>query len=180
MSESFEQLKSLVESGSAAALGPERRAGALPESELDHRIRIALKRGNHEPDREALIRSLILLWHDHLEASHALSQDIPTADGSYVHGIMHRREPDSSNAKYWFHRVGSHPIFPKLAVEAQRLARTEGSKFSESLTLPGSWDPFAFIDLCEEARRSRNESRLEFCRRIQRCEFLLLLEYFTR
>lgn len=35
--------------------------------------------------------SALWLWHDFLDESHTLSQDIETTDGSYWHAIMHRR-----------------------------------------------------------------------------------------
>ena len=54
------------------------------------------------------------LYHDGLEESNRISQGISTTTGSFWHGIMHRREPDSWNSKYWFDRVGHHPIFPDL------------------------------------------------------------------
>src|SRR4051794_32254466 len=40
------------------------------------------------------------LWHDWLDESHRISQRVETADGSYWHAIMHRREGDFSNSKY--------------------------------------------------------------------------------
>src|SRR5437879_5291075 len=62
------------------------------------------------------------LYHHFLDESHTLSQEIHTNSGGYWHGLMHRREPDYSNAKYCFQRVGSHPIFEILGVEAKEIA----------------------------------------------------------
>lgn len=116
----------------------------------------------------------IWLYHDFLDESHRLSQEIETASGSYWHGIMHRREPDYANAKYWFRRVGCHEIFADLQREAAELARGESAAF---LTKQQRWDPFAFIDLCERSRPGDEE---KLCREIQAREWELLFAYCFR
>ncbi len=49
-----------------------------------------------------------------LDRSHTLSQSIESSDGSYWHGIMHRREGDYFNAKYWMRRCNGHPVTEQL------------------------------------------------------------------
>ena len=75
-------------------------------------------------DREMAACCISGLWlrHGFLAESHTVSQSIPTQSGSYWHGIMHRREPDYENAKYWFRRVGSHSVFPQLHEFAHQTA----------------------------------------------------------
>jgi hypothetical protein len=119
------------------------------------------------------------LYFDFLEESHQISQEVETPTGSYWHGIMHRREPDSSNAKYWFHRVGSHAVFVPLAEAACAIASEPSSAESaQPLAQAREWDPFAFVELCTAAGR---DSALEqVCRRIQLVEWQLLFDHSWR
>jgi hypothetical protein len=119
------------------------------------------------------------LWllHDFVDESHTISQDISCAEGSYWHGILHRREPDYSNAAYWFRRVGNHPVFPALSRQGAELIRAAGSPLEcESLSGQDAWDPFGFIDLCEAVAHGRVKCE-RLCRQIQRAEWDLLFAY---
>lgn len=118
----------------------------------------------NEPNLNPAVRAGLLLRIDDLEGSHALSQDIDTPTGSYWHGIMHRREPDYSNAGYWFRRVGRHPVFDQLAAGVAGFTPPE-------LVGSGGWDPFAYIRACEAGKPD------EVLRRIQVMEMELLLRY---
>ncbi len=131
------------------------------------------------------VQSGLLIWNDALEASHTISQSIESGTGSYWHGIMHRREPDYSNAKYWFRRVGGHSIFPALRECALRLLQA-GSAESDSLAdyteaIEGAeeWDAFRFVDWCEAADRDRStpEAVKAFLQAVQVEEIKLLLHY---
>ena len=163
-------------------LGPGPRPAVLPLKELNRQLNEALARCGlpevvHEP-----IRAVVLLWHDHLDASHRISQDLPGPDGSYLHGIMHRREPDYGNAKYWFQRVGRHVCFPELAKRAAALLEAKAqTKLSRDLIVDGAWAPFAFVDACEQAlQRSESDPEAQLLRQLQSVVLELLLEHFCQ
>src|SRR5208337_1197075 len=109
------------------------------------------------------------LYHDFLDESQTISQDIAGPSGSFWHGIMHRREPDPSNAAYWFRRVRQHPVFESLGAAAKELA--EGK-----VAVPSPWDAFWFIDFCES---SRGKDDL-LARQIQMAEWRLFFDYCYR
>ena len=121
------------------------------------------------------------LYHDFLVTSHTLSQLITTPTGSYWHGIMHRREPDYPNGKHWFGRVGDHAIYPALRDEAAAIASAAEDLPDEAgfLATQTSWDPNAFIDLCEAANVGGVPAG-DLCRSIQQREWEMLFDYCYR
>ena len=139
-------IKKLLDTRETPELGPGPRKGVLPEDKIEQATA-----GNE------LLRAAVLVWHDHLDAAHKIVQDIETPDGSYIHAIIHRREPDYWNSKYWFRRVGNnHPCFAEL-----------------STLLHEKYDPLAFVDRCEHSD-PKSEPRL---REIQALELQILVEH---
>ena len=109
-------------------------------------------------DAASAIKCGLLLWNDALEPSHHLSQRIKNPTGSYWHGIMHRREPDFGNSKYWFARVGNHPAFVPLKERAIDHLRRRGDGYSQTWLgeiQTGGWSPEGFINRCEKALRGK-------------------------
>jgi len=52
---------------------------------------------------------LLALWYDaknDWQKAHQTAQDIENKDGSWIHGYLHRKEGDLSNASYWYSRAG--------------------------------------------------------------------------
>ena len=162
-----------IDTGDLPALGPEQRASAKPIAALGQ----AVDALGLSPSVAILARSAALLWHDHLDASHDISQDLPSADGSFLHGIMHRREPDYPNAKYWFRRAGDHPCYPALAGQvAAYLGVTGNEALAKRLVPGGQWDPFAFVDAVEAAMQ--NGQHVDALQNVQRLEFESLAASF--
>lgn len=129
---------------------------------------------------KACIAGLWLL-HNFLDESHTICQDIGSSTGSFWHGIMHRREPDPSNAKYWFRKVGQHPVFSPLQQNAAELATAKSQQpgwddAASFLTTQAEWDPFAWIDLCEQARVGNNGCK-PLCLEVQQLEWQLLFDF---
>lgn len=134
----------------------------------------ALFPGARSPDAAL---SGLWLYFSCLDESHARSQEIKGSDGSFWHGIMHRQEPDASNAAYWFRRVGRHPVFEPLhAVAVDLASAATGAGFR----VQGKWDPFAFIDFCDEARRHPGSPAERLGMAIQRAEWQLLFDHCAR
>lgn len=53
--------------------------------------------------------ALLALWWDaqgDWEKAHEIAQDVPGADGAWVHAYLHRKEDDLGNAAYWYRRAG--------------------------------------------------------------------------
>jgi hypothetical protein len=174
-----QEVQKLFEASQPPDLGPGPRTGIKSEPELTKCLDKVLGDSNAQSERKQLIRALVLLWHDHLDAAHVIAQDINTATGSFVHGIMHRREPDYGNAAYWFRRVGQHPAFGEIGRRAGEVLALKGDKdLAQKLIPGGEWDPFAFISACESAaRNSGGDKNGEVLREVQAIESAGLLDW---
>lgn len=130
-------------------------------------------------DREMASCCIAGMWllYDDLDQSHAISQSLKSASGSFWHAIMHRREGDFSNSKYWYRRVGRHPVFDPLAIRATQFAKTSGQvEVFDDDVRQGDWDPFAFVDFCERVLRQGGPAQ-ELCLDIQQAEWELLFDH---
>ena len=160
-----------------AQLGPSSRPGTLSQKALEQQLARLLEASKLPENNQQLIRALVLLWHDHLDAAHRIAQDVDNADGAFMHGIMHRREPDFGNAAYWFRRVGRHPAFSELAARVN--ATFPSDPAMTRLLRNGEWDPFGFITACEESS-TKAATQQQALREVQKLEFEVLLGYLQR
>ena len=158
-------------------LGSRPRANRLSAVELERRLSAFFTEKAVAAPLQPLLRSAALLWHDHLEPCHQISRPIPTTDGNFLHGIMHRREGAYANAKSCFHRVGRHGAFRELARQVTRyLASERQNELLAQLVPNGLWDPFALIDICEQvAGAGVADPRRRALAKVQEIEFNVLL-----
>jgi len=132
------------------------------------------------PDMADCCRAGLWLLYNYLDESHRISQDIHTISGSYWHAVMHRREPDFSNSKYWFRQVGDHPIFSTLDATARQIAQSHATaSAAKALAAQRRWDPAAFVDMCEAASRGTSDDRV-LCRGVAPAEWEILFDDWFR
>ncbi len=175
------RLGPLIDTDRCRPLGPGSADGAA-RAGLDALAVEKLVPGQSPRDADMARLCIAGAWlvHDWLEEAHRICQDVATASGSYWHGVMHRREPDGSNAKYWFRRVGEHAVFPALADAARVLAaEAESSPAAERLNSDRAWDPMLLIELCE-AHRGTGSHAESLLRRVQQREWELLFDHCWR
>jgi hypothetical protein len=124
-------------------------------------------------------------WNDQLGAAHtlamsgALPPSVAKSTLDYWHGIMHRREPDFPNAKYWFRQVGDHPLYPAVLASARRVVETGprvDDKRLATVVNAEQWDPFSFVDLCQRYAERDGPTAMTV-RSIQAQEMTLLLSF---
>ena len=123
------------------------------------------------PAAFALIRGGLFYAADAIHDAHQIFQDASGDLGSYWHGMMHRREGDFDNARYWFRRAGTLPVFGALHHTA--------SAHSPVMARQLNWDPYLFTGECEQARFGETESLKELAA-LQRAEFEELFDYCWR
>jgi hypothetical protein len=156
MAEFLPRLADLLRVPHPTSLGP-----GTPATDLRARIATACA------DLPRPAQAGLWLRFDFLDESHAVSQeDEGHPDRDFWHAIMHRREPDAFNSKYWWRRVGSHPVLAQLATEAAAL----GYRYTT---------PFDFVDLCEKVRDTGTPQE-GLAKRVQELEWRLLFEHCLR
>lgn len=130
------------------------------------------------------VKAGVLLWNDELSLSHDICQGLKTPESSYIHGVMHRREGDYSNAKHWFAKAKNHPVATKLFEKSTQIgddivpATDQLSHYTSDLKGIGHWSPDSFVDWCESASQGNVDSTcLYFFKKLQIEEIRLLIDH---
>jgi hypothetical protein len=129
-------------------------------------------------EAQALLAGL-WLWHDWLDESHTISQAIETPTGSFWHAILHRREGDFSNAKYWYARCRHHPALASVAAAGRTVVDRATDLRLERL-VRGEWDPSAFVDVVEAIHDKPGDPLYSTAVALQRAEWKALFDHCAR
>lgn len=135
------------------------------------------------PAGEAMLAGL-WLWHDGLEECHRIVQgSAPQGFGStfaFWHAIMHRREGDFSNSKYWYACAANHPTLQILANQAGSIVNPAPADNSLLRLVAGGWNANAFVDLIESVHRDVGDARFRMAVQLQQLEWRLLFDHCAR
>ncbi|HZL35630.1 MAG TPA: hypothetical protein VFC78_10000 [Tepidisphaeraceae bacterium] len=127
-------------------------------------------------DADALLAGL-WLWHDALHECHLIVQDLIGPTGSFWHAIMHRREGDFSNAKYWYARCADHRALRLVSAMALDAVGRETSDPQLLHIVSGEYNPESFVDLVEEIAEVPDDPRHAAAVRIQQIEWEALFHH---
>jgi hypothetical protein len=147
-----------------------------PEARLRLQGRKAVELFPHASAPPAALAGL-WLYFSCFDECHEIVQNLSSPEASLWHAILHRQEPDSGNAAYWFRRASVHPIFRELCEAAdQTVGRYPETEFRTG----GKWDPYSFVMFCERARQQPDSAQERAALEIQRAEWQLLFDYCAR
>ena len=132
------------------------------------------------PDDAAAALAGLWLWHDALNECHKIVQDIASPTASMWHAIMHRREGDFSNSKYWYARCETHQVIRQLGAIASSIVGQAPADCDMAQSLSDGWNPRAFVDLVESVHCKPADPRRQVAIKLQRAEWEVLFDYCAR
>lgn len=130
--------------------------------------------------QQKMATAAISLWNDDLPTAHAVFQADDSADASLWHAILHRREGDFSNSKYWLARAGAHPVYPVLTRLAAPLLT---SPDVASVFLPlkrAGWSAPGFADAVRQLVETDDPAGRSLAVHLQRLEWQALFYHCAR
>ncbi len=115
------------------------------------------------PKNLSLVQSALYIYFDCFEEAHQIAQDHEGLPGNWLHAVLHRREPDAGNSKYWYHRVSApSEVLAGIGKEALEVMGknppAEVSPLFHEISESGKWRSEAFVDACEKVRKKDSTS----------------------
>lgn len=133
------------------------------------------------------IQGALYLCFDCFDEAHNVANDHEgTVAGNWIHAIAHRREPDASNSKYWYHRVSvpakvSAAIAQESLVVLKKMSVPELESLAQKMQKSKAWESEAFVDLCDDFRKKDPQTpAVKTLAAIQEIEWRALVGYILR
>lgn len=128
------------------------------------------------------VRGLLYLWHRFAEEAPLVAVDAPEKDRHYLSSLCFRHRGMAEKAKEELHHVQEHEVYSQIVpkvLETMGLGVDPAIKrVADIIRMNGEWEPYAFIDLYEQARDGQLSSASEeTVRTIQQYEFMMLLRH---
>ncbi len=143
----------------------------------------AMETTGQDPENSLLLKAAFFLYFDGFEEAHLIAQDHEGVAGNWIHAILHRREPDAGNSKYWYHRVPlpgtvHQAIHEKVMLKMAHLPIPELAGLARKMEMSKGWEPEAFVDLVDQVRKENPASPLyRLLVEIQEVEWRGLLDH---
>jgi hypothetical protein len=99
---------------------------------------------------------------------------------AYWHAIMHRREGNFSNSKYWYARAAGHPALATLAGLAVPMVNAMPADRLLLRMVARGFDPNALVDLVEEVYEREDDPRRGAAVQLQQLEWRALFDFCAR
>lgn len=129
-----------------------------------------------ESDASAMLAGL-WLWFDGMKEAHEIAQDLVSPTGSFWHAILHRREGDFSNARYWYGRCRPHRANRLLGVRTQHIAGKHTNDPIVQSVVASEWNGSAFVDLVEAVADHPDDPRYQVAADLQQAEWQALFSH---
>lgn len=129
------------------------------------------------PSEASAMLGGLWLWHDGLHECHELVQDLVGPTGSFWHAIMHRREGDFSNAKYWYARCADHRALRLISAMANDAVGRRSTDKTVLRIVSGEFNPAALVDLVSQVRDKPDDPRHAAAVRLQQIEWEALFNH---
>lgn len=126
------------------------------------------------------IRAMLFLWNGWAGDCAMCAQSAPASEKAYIAGLCERHLAHPDNAKRCFQQLATHPIFGTLGSIVSGFSSADLSvrRFIDIVKQGGTWEPFAFIDLVEQAAAGAiSNTGVEQVCQIQCHEFAVLLSH---
>jgi hypothetical protein len=136
-----------------------------------------------DQESNLLLKAALYLYFDGFEEAHSIAQNHEGVGGNWVHALLHRREPDASNSRYWYRRTSiPRPLSGEIGREVLGLLEQkpvpELEKLKKKVAASKLWEPEIFVGLADPYVKEDPASPVyHLLARIQEAEWRGLLKH---